>query len=334
MPDDHICHSENHICHSNETTVGHSNETIIDLDLSAYCCPLCHSDLKGHGDGLKCTGCGAEYSVHNGVPNMVVAAGFSDEDHEERWACEECTGSHLVNHYLVPLLDDLFPGRPRGDIRVLSIGCGVGIDTVQLNEAGYDCRGIDAGNRTKMWSQRGRPGRFAMAAVQRMPFREGQFDFAFMNCVLPHVGVVGDSQELTKDWQQQRQSAVDDTIRIVKPGGYILMANPNRLCPLDLFHRPDETTHIPRFHSPSERFLQSYTDHKSYFVDEGQCQSIKTLPFANFWGFHKHSKSSRYIIGRLLQSSIRAYFKLLSSKPLSFLRKTALNPWLVVLIRR
>jgi SAM-dependent methyltransferase len=304
------------------------------VDLSLIVCPACYSDVKVVRSILACTGCGRIYAINDDIPDTLIVPGFQDEEHEERWCCEEGTGAHMITRYLVPLLDKLFPSTPREDIRVLSIGCGVGIDTELLNAAGFYCRGIDAGNRTKMWASRRGPKRFCIAGVQRMPFRAEQFDFAFMNCVLPHVGVFGDTYRLRPDHAAERARAVADTIRVVKRSGYILVANPNRLCPFDLFHRNNEDLHIPRLHSPTEPFLQSFRDHKVSFVVNGSCSSIETLPFDSFWGFSDKSKSSRYALGQVLQALVRQYFRLLSLPVLAFLRRTAVNPWLVVLIKK
>lgn len=303
-------------------------------DLTLLVCPHCRSELVREGERLACVACHETYEIQGGIPNLQAATGFGDEDREELWKCEEGTGAHLVTNYMIPLLDRLFPRVPRSSLRLLSIGCGVGVDVELLNRNGFFCHGIDVGNRAKVWSQRKGPRRFTLAGVQRMPFRDEQFDFAFMNCVLPHVGVVGDTYQVRPDYAAERAQGVVDTIRVVKRGGYILLANPNRLCPLDLFHRHDENSHIPRFHSPSEPFLQSFGDQRDAFVRDGGCRSIETLPPADFWGFSENSKSSGYAVGRILQFLVKAYFRALSLRPLAFLQRTGLNPYLIVLVRR
>lgn len=303
-------------------------------DLELLVCPLCHGTLSPRDDGIRCAACDRLYESTNGIANLQVARGFDDEDHQERWTCEECTGTHMIEHYMLPLLDRLFPDADRSTLRLLSIGCGVGVDVEVLEKHDYRCHGIDVGNRAKTWSKRRNPRAFTRAAVQRMPFRTGQFDFAFLNCVLPHVGVVGDSQTVAPDYIEERARSVAETIRVVRPGGYILLSNPNRLCPLDLFHRPDEQSHMPRLHRPGEPFLQSFGDHYRAFVREGGCRDARTLPPADFWGFSEKSKSSRSRIGRALQYSIRRYFDLLSLRGLAPLQRSALNPWLIVLVTR
>jgi SAM-dependent methyltransferase len=203
-----------------------------------------------------------------------------------------------------------------------------------LQAHGFQCHGIDVGNRAKVWGRRTDPSAFTRAAVQRMPFRDAEFDFAFLNCVLPHVGVVGDSQTVAQDYAEQRRLSVQEAIRVVRPGGHIMLSNPNRLCPLDLFHRKNERTHWPRFHGWGEPFLQSFADHRRSFVQAGGCRAARLLPPGRFWGFNGNSKSSRYALGRVLQASIRAYLALLSQRFMTPLRSSPVNPWLVVLVDR
>lgn len=303
-------------------------------DLSLLVCPLCRGSLRLDSEELVCGACATRYGIQAGIANLQVAAGFDDEDHDERWACEECTGQHMIEHYMVPLLQRLFPGREPASLKLLSIGCGVGVDVEDLNAHGYRCHGIDVGNRAKVWGRRSAPSDYTRAAVQRMPFRDAEFDFAFLNCVLPHVGVVGDSQTVAADYQTQRALSVQETIRVVRPGGHILLSNPNRLCPFDLFHRNNEKTHWPRLHGLGEPFLQSFGDHRRNFVQDGGCRTAHLLPPGRFWGFSSNSKSSRYAVGRLLQASIRGYLALLSQRWMTPLRSSPLNPWLVVLVDR
>lgn len=303
-------------------------------DLALLVCPLCHGDLLAGESHLACPACAREYTVTEGIADLQVAAGFDDEDHVERWSCEEGTGRFMIERYMVPLLERLFPDRERSSLRLLSIGCGVGVDAEALESHGYRCHGIDVGNRAKIWIRRRNPQNYTRAAVQKMPFRTGAFDFAFLNCVLPHVGVVGDSQSVAPDYIEQRSQSVAETVRVVRPGGFILVSNPNRLCPLDLFHRKNERTHMPRIHALSEPFLQSFGDHYRDFVGVEGCRGLQTLPPANFWGFSATSKSSRYALGRVLQVAIRGYFRILSLPWLSPMRRTPLNPWLVVLVSR
>ena len=308
-----------------------ATDTPTPLTADLLACPECQGQLRSDNNGLFCEACGLHFGRHDGVPNLLMTEPFEDDDLEDRWLNEEKTGAFLIDRYLIPLIDSLYSGRDRNSINILSIGCGVGRDVEALNQAGYNCYGIDPGKRTSFWARRDASERYFLAGAQKLPFKSSKFDFTFMNCVLPHIGVVGDSQEVKPDFEMQRWSAVQETIRVIKPGGYIMVANPNRLCPLDLFHRPKDHVHFPRLHAPSEPFLQSYSDLRRYFVERGGCDSIRTLPIENYWGFFL---SSKYGAGRVLQRMVKAYFGILSRDSLAFLRRTLLNPWLVVLVRK
>ena len=314
-----------------DTAMSTTSEPAPRRDLDILACPNCQGRLRSESAGLVCEACGHSFSQDNGIPNLLMTEPFEDDAEEDRWLNEEKTGAFLTESYLIPLIEGLYSGRAPSSIRILSIGCGVGRDVEVLSQAGYDPYGIDAGRRTDFWARRVCSDRFFLAGAQKLPFQSEQFDFTFMNCVLPHIGVVGDSQDLKSDFEAQRWAAVQETIRVIKPGGYIMVANPNRLCPLDLFHRPKDHVHIPRMHAPNEPFLQSYGDLRRYFVERGGCESIRTLPLENYWGFFI---SSGYGVGRILQRAVKGYFSVLSWKGLAFLRPTLLNPWLVVLVRK
>lgn len=295
-------------------------------------CPACRGPLAGEGGGVRCQACGREYQADaaHGIFDFSLGTVFNDEEDCCKWANEDCTGQFLVESYLQPLLGRLFGRRPRGSIRILSVGCGVGKDVEVLNALGYQAYGIDPGNRASVWARRQGPAqRYFLAGAEHLPFADGSFDFAFMNCVLPHIGVDNDSYRVVDGFVERRQMAAREVARVLAPGGFVMAANPNRLCPLDLFHRPHIARHKPRLHTSAEPFLLSYADHKRLFLEEAGLRTIEALPITRYWGFFL---SSRYGIGRLLQLGVKGYFKLLSSAPMQWARPTALNPWLVVLM--
>jgi len=298
---------------------------------SIICCPSCNGSLEEASEGFFCRACGRDYPRLNQIADFIIDERFEDEHDKCKWLNEENTGKFLAENYLLPLLQQLFGDRPHQQIRILSIGCGVGMDVEALNAAGYQCYGLDPGNRTAMWARRPYPERYFLANAKHLPFCSESFDFAFLNCVLPHIGVAGDTNEIMPNCDAERSQAVQETVRVMAPGGYIMLGNPNRLCLLDLFHRPDGWRHWPRIHSPREKFLLSYHDHADYFVRRAGCRNISALPIENYWGFFL---SSRYAIGRVLQSIMKRYFALLSRPALQFMRRSPLNPWLVTLVQK
>jgi SAM-dependent methyltransferase len=248
------------------------------------------------------------------------------------WCNEENTGRHLSANYVIPLLREQFPDRDPASVRILSIGCGVGSDVEALNDAGYQAYGIDAGNRSEFWARRSFPDRYFLANAKYLPFEDASFDVIMMGCVLPHIGVGDDTYVAQPGHKEERELAANEMIRVTQPGGMMLVTSPNRLCPVDFFHRADVAKHTPRFHSPNESFLLSVGDYAKLLKIGSQCRSIDVLPLRGYWGFYS---SSTYLLGRILQMPVRFYFNhLMSWRITKWLRSTGLNPWLILLVRR
>ena len=291
-----------------------------------------HSTLQISQDGLHCLACGQYFETVDGVLDLLMGERFDDEQCDCMWSNEEVTGRFLSQNYLDPLLKHLFDNRLDNALRILSIGCGVGSDVEALNELGYEACGVDAGSRAKYWMRRQWPDRYYLANGKHLPFADESFDVVLMGCVIPHIGVVGDTQTTTLDYLEQRQRAAREMRRVVKKGGYMLISSPNRLCPLDFFHRSRHDAHMPRLHSRQEPFLLSVDDYAMLLREDGDCQHIKVLPLRGYWGFFS---SSRYLLGRILQLPVRFYFnQFMSWQWTSKLRSTGLNPWLILLVQR
>lgn len=296
-------------------------------------CPCDHrAPLTLVEDKLACAHCGSKYERENGCWNLVRGERFNDEKCECMWCNEENTGRHLANNYVIPLLRERLGGGETRRLRILSIGCGVGSDVEALNAAGFEAYGIDAGNRSEFWARRNYPQRYFLANAKHLPFESNSFDVILMGCVLPHIGVGDDTYVAQPGFNAERELAAGEMIRVTKPGGVMLVTSPNRLCPVDFFHRADVAVHMPRFHSPSEDFLLSVSDYARLLRVGNDCTAIEVLPLKGYWGFYS---SSTYFLGRLLQLPVRFYFNhLMSWKITKWLRPTGLNPWLILLVSR
>src|SRR5690606_14879790 len=121
------------------------------------------------------------------------------------------------------LLKEIFPDREPAQIRILSIGCGVGSDVEALNELGYMAYGVDAGNRAEYWSRRKYPERYFLANAKQLPFPAASIDFVLMGCVLAHIGVGDDTYEAQEGCWEERQKAADEMTRVCRPGGFMLL---------------------------------------------------------------------------------------------------------------
>ncbi|MDG1944713.1 MAG: class I SAM-dependent methyltransferase [Halioglobus sp.] len=297
---------------------------------------LCPCDerapLELLGEHLICPSCHVQYRRVNGCWDLIRGERFNDEKCECMWCNEENTGRHLVNNYVIPLLRERFSGKDPASLRILSIGCGVGSDVAALNDAGYQAYGIDAGNRSEFWARRSFPNRYYLANAKHLPFESGAFDFIMMGCVLPHIGVGDDTYVAQTGYREERELAACEMIRVTRKDGLMIVTSPNRLCPVDFFHRADVAKHMPRFHSPKESFLLSVVDYSKLLRVGSECSSIEVLPLRGYWGFYS---SSNYLLGRLLQIPVRFYFnELMSWRITKWLRSTGFNPWLILLVRR
>lgn len=289
-------------------------------------CPRCHAALRAGESSLLCTDCGADYQFADGFPDLIVGERFEDETTSEKMAYEENSNADLTNNYLLPLFRKLWPS---GNARLLSLGCGTGVDVDLVNAAGFECIGIECGKRAAVWKNREQKHRLLLANGKRLPFSDATFDAVFCGCVFPHVGVVGDSSVTAHDCYAQRLSLAKDMSRVLTPDGYVLVSSPNRHFPLDLFHGRGEGRLAPKVNWPTSRFLLSVSDYAAMFREAGCLGPVRSLPVTNYWGF---IRSRRSLKGFVLGLPVRSLFWATSN--FSLLRGSFIDPWLVVLIQK
>jgi SAM-dependent methyltransferase len=261
----------------------------------------------------------------NGFPDLVVGNRFEDDENESLNCYEDNSNTYTTANYWIPL----FRGMASEDVaspRVLSVGCGTGIDVDLLGDQGFEAIGIDCGNRSKVWPHRRRRDRLFMANGQHLPFEDNFFDIAFCGCVFPHVGVVGDTFQVTPQYREDRLQLAREMARVVRPGGKIVVSNPNRYFPFDIFHGRPSGGFKVRPYSPRDPFLLSVSDYRKMFNQAG-CSRATALPVTGYWGFVRSKNSWK---GRLMGMPVRFLFWLVSRNSLSFLRGSPLSPWIVV----
>jgi SAM-dependent methyltransferase len=162
-----------------------------------------------------------------------------------------------------------------------------------------------------------------------LPFEDRTFDAAFCGCVFPHVGVIGDSKQLSKDSWGHRQQLANEMVRVTRRGGPVIACSPNRLFLLDIFHWRQPGCYRPTLNPPWSRFLLSVRDFRRLFNRAGGTE-VKALPVTGFWGFVTMRKSVK---GRMLSLPIRVLFHLASQPMGAFLRSSPLLPWITVSCR-
>lgn len=299
-------------------------------DALGLVCPSCRKpDLLSASSGYNCVGCTTRYPMVGGYADLIVGERFDDASDETLLNYEERSNEDLTRNYWQPLFRSLWPAHVH-EPRLLSVGCGTGVDVDLLRDDGFDSVGIDCGNRTSVWPRRKHGDRLLLANGKKLPFDDNSFDAVFCGCVFPHVGVVGDTNVTAADVDAQRLSLAQEMVRVLRPGGYVIVSSPNRWFLCDIFHGRTPGSYRPRFNPPTSRFLLSVGDYEHLFGRAG-CGPASALPNENYWGFIRSSNS---IKGRLFGAPVRFVFWLVSRAGLGFLRGSFINPWLVVMMQK
>ena len=114
-------------------------------------------------------------------------------------------------------------GQPLRGLRVLNVGCGTGGFNAAAERAGATTWGIDTEpDAIAICALRRRPApgaRYALAAAEALPLRDGSFDLVYCLSTLEHVADV--------------DAAVAEMVRVLCPGGAVMLYAPNRWAPYE-----------------------------------------------------------------------------------------------------
>ncbi len=125
---------------------------------------------------------------------------------------------------------------------LLDLGCGDGEDSkVFINHYKLDTYGIDVyeNDNIKTISLL----KFQIAGIYEIPFEDNKFDYVFFHDVLHHI------DEETQSYEKHL-AGLKEVLRVVKPGGKIIIVEGNRFNPLFYPHMVKKLGH--------EHFTQSY----------------------------------------------------------------------------
>jgi ubiquinone/menaquinone biosynthesis C-methylase UbiE len=110
-------------------------------------------------------------------------------------------------------------GDPRR-LRVLDIGCGIGLIERYLDQEVRELFAVDLSLRSLDYARQRAPRtQFAHYDGGRLPFEDAMFDVAFTSCVLHHVV------------PSARPAFMTEMLRVLRPGGAVIVIEHNPLNP-------------------------------------------------------------------------------------------------------
>lgn len=217
-----------------------------------WCCPRCFGDLVEKPGEAQCIECGAVYPIVQSIPDLRVQ-GRAWLDVEEDAAQARRLAEEFRTRPLAELVRSIFASRPgwsndRVERRtsstlalpdrladdldswlsslcegsahpVLDVGCGSGGLITALARRGVPCAGVDVSLSWLVVAKRavedsGGQAVLAAAFAEHLPVRSGTFGGVALLDVLEHVDGPGE--------------VVADAARVLRPGGFVAAATPNR----------------------------------------------------------------------------------------------------------
>ena len=253
------------------------------------------------------------------------------ESHRQGLRLEIDGARRRIVDYYVPRIHAANPPATR----VLDCGCGNGVSVDLLCEAGFDAWGNDLSSLRKwQWRERQRRDRLIVASALSLPFPDGYFDVVISSGVIEHIGVEETATpryavRALPERDHLRKEFMMELMRVLAPGGVLFVDCPNGRFPVDFWH--SDAPGRPRIHSPRERFLPSFAEIRAY-VRNAQPNAV-VYPLSPYRRLQFH-QSSRHWYGRMFAGPASLFLRLMDWAPLRFLAASALNPFLVVSVRK
>lgn len=232
-------------------------------------------------------------------------------------------------------LDYLLPRvKGAGARSVLDVGCGVGAMVRTFLGMGYDAYGVDLPGLHRHWTRLELPQErmFIIAPDHlRLPFADGSVDFVYTLGVIEHVGTSNGHSDRLPDYHARREQWLRELYRVVRPGGRMLIAGPNRKFPVDMSHDLDtRASRVEKWLSRKlkvsvhktwgEYFLWSYADVHRYL--KGLPYRIEPQPVAGFIGCSR--------VPGLIRPLVQGYVDHLPKA----LHGTGFNPWVMAMVHK
>ncbi|HEY7830575.1 MAG TPA: methyltransferase domain-containing protein [Solirubrobacteraceae bacterium] len=186
-------------------------------------------------------------------------------------------------------------------LRVLDLGAGFGALSLYFAHLGAEVVAVDPneqriGVALAIAQRRGLDLSIAVAHAQALPFPDGSFDLIVANNSLCYI--VG---------KQPHDDAMREIHRVLRPGGWVAMRNPNRL------HLRDQFTGLPLLPllppALARRATRALGRHRSEVRLRSPGGTVRTLRRAGFARAHSRPQS-----GRRLSNSFAGYHHVLARR--------------------
>ncbi len=315
------------------------------IECAMLMCPKCRQALEPIADREVVCSCGETYPrlLSSGV-DFLQGAEFTDfvleEENPEQRAILDLETAGIaarMAHFLTPLISSYARNRGKApdSLIVLDCGCGNGLSIDLLREQGMRAWGIDAGRaRHQQWQKRNERRHLISASALGIPFADASFDVVLSSGLVEHIGIHeeengGYRSHRLSDCHRQRQQFIRELVRVLKPDGFVLLDHPNGAFPADFWH--GGAAGSIRWHWPHGDMLPSFPEITAYFRAADPSLRLVSISPHRRLGFQK---VGAHWYGRLFTPAMRAWLRLMDIRPLSFLARGLLNPYLVTVASR
>jgi len=120
--------------------------------------------------------------------------------------------------------------------QILSVGCGMGSDVIELREMGFNAYGLDPSRLLLDDVPSEWRAYFRVGSVEDLPFADKKFDFIYALDVIEHVGCFKFGTIIMDDTLEVRKKFMAACLSCLSPNGVLLLTTSNKLCPVDVGH--------------------------------------------------------------------------------------------------
>lgn len=204
--------------------------------LSGLACPECRSSFSDEGQFLRCTSCGKQYAVKQGIPCFAEMdpndAPFKEEYFEFWFERENTHFWHIgrreaIYSFCKPFLEKYFPDVKK--ITGIEIGIGNGSVTSEFVKHGVPMEGADLFYSSLQFCRKRIDIPLYEADLLKLPFKE-KYEFIGIYDIIEHI--------------EDDRTALENLYNALKPGGLVNITVP--ACKF-LWSQFDELDHKRRY---------------------------------------------------------------------------------------